>query len=316
MIVRLFSRLAILAVIATTLATAAAAGARVDWLLELFSHFPVQYLAVQMVAAAVCLGLRKWLWAILALLAAVPNVLAIAPYGPGLFSAPAPAATTPVRLIAANLHYSQEDPTAARAYLARQSADLLVLSEFTPRWRQKLSDLERTYPYFALRTRWNPWGIAVYSKYPIRAIENLDLGDDVSSHLRILVQLPAGLAEIYAVHFTSPSSPSQAQQRNTQLRKLAERLAAADPALPRIVAGDFNSTPYSPFFGDLLRDGSLRDGGRPFGLNATWPTWLAPPWIPIDHCLVGGPVLVTRVAVGPRIGSDHLPLECSFSLSS
>ncbi len=322
MIVRLYAQLVVLAVLATTLATVAALGARGNWVLELFSHFPVQYLLVLLLAAALCLGLQRRRWAALALLAAVPNLLVISPYLPGLVNRPAtPVAGTtanqaPIKLIAANLYYALKDPAATRAFLAAQSADLLVLSEFTPRWRQKLSDLDRTYPYFALRARRNAWGIAVYSKYPLRAVEDLALGDEVSSHLRVVAELPGGLAEVYAVHPASPSSPAQARQRNTQLRRLAQRLTAADPALPKIVAGDFNLTPYSPYFRDLLRDAGLRDGRLPFGPSATWPAWLVPAWIPIDHCLFSGPVLVRNVAVGPRIGSDHLPLVCEFALSS
>lgn len=314
----LLSRLAILAVIATTLATAAALGARAGWPLELFAHFPVQYLVVQVLAAVACVGLRRWPWALVALAAAVPNVLVVRPYLPGLVAAPATAAPgqVPVRLIAANLLYRQEDATAARAYFGEQAADILVLSEFTPRWREKLKPLERAYPYFALRPRWNPWGIAVYSRHPLLAIEDLDLGDAESAQLRLLVQLPDGLVELYAVHLASPPGPHQAARRNTQLRRLAARVAAADPALPRIVAGDFNTTPYSPYFQDLLRDTGLKDARQPFGLHVTWPASPVPVWIPIDHCLVSGPLRVTRVGTGPRIGSDHLPLECSFTLSS
>lgn len=315
MIVRLLSRLAILGVVLTTLATAAALGARLNWILELFSHFAVQYLIVLVLSAAVCLALRRWSWALLALLVAVPNVLAVAPYLPGLTRATPAAVAESVSLVALNLFYRREDAGATRAYLEQQSADLLILSEVTPRWHEKLRELEQTYPYFAIRTRLNPWGIAVYSKYPLQAIEDLDLGDDRSSHLRVLVQLPGGLAEVYAVHFASPPSPHQARQRNTQMRRLAERIAAADPDLPKIVAGDFNSTPFSPFFQDLLRDAGLRDGRRPFGWHATWPTWPVPLWIPIDYCLVSNGVTVTRVATGTATGSDHLPLECSFSLA-
>jgi len=315
----LLARLAAASVIVTTLATVAALGARVGWFLELFAHFPVQYVCLQFLAAGTCLALRRRPWALVALVAAIPNLLAVGPYLPGLFAPPPVTLAVPrapVRLIAANLLYRQPDATATRAYLAEQSADLLVLSEFTPRWREKLRELERTYPYFALRPRWNAWGIAVYSKHPLRAIEDLDLGDDTSSHLRLLVQLPDGLAEVYAVHLASPPSRRQAAQRNTQLRKLAEHIAAADPALPRIVAGDFNTTPYSPYFQDLLRDAGLTDARRPFGLHVTWPLWPVPIWIPIDHCLVAGPMTVTRVATGPSVGSDHLPLECTFILSS
>ncbi len=313
----ILARLAILVIVVTTLTTVGSLGARAGWLLELLTHFPVQYLVAQLVAAAVCLGLRLWPWASVALLAAVPNVIAIAPYLPGLIAAPAStvAANLPVNLVALNLLYTQEDPTGARAFLTRQAADIVVLSEFTPRWRQKLAVLEQAYPYFALRDRWNQWGIAVYSKYPFEDVEDLDLGDDQSSHLRILLQLPGGRAEVYAVHLASPPSQRQAAQRNTQLRRLAARVAAADPAIPKIVAGDFNSTPFSPFFRDLLRDTGLRDGRRPFGLHYTWPALPVPVWIAIDHCLVSDNVLVTRAATGPPVGSDHLPLECAFSLS-
>ena len=318
MIALILSRLAILVIAATTLATAGSLCARLGWLPELLSHFPVHYLVAQVVAAAVCLGFRLWPWVAVALLGAVPNVIAIAPYLPGLVTAPASrvAANAPVNLVALNLLYSQEDPTLARAFLEKQSADILVLSEFTPRWRQKLGLLERTYPYFAYRERWNQWGIAVYSKYPFEDVEDLDLGDDRSSHLRILLELPGGRAEVYAVHLASPLSPRQAAQRNTQLRRLAARIAAADPALPKIAVGDFNITPFSPFFSDLLRDTGLRDGRRPFGLHYTWPAFSVPFWIAIDHCLVSDDVVVTRVDRGPPAGSDHLPLECVVSPSS
>jgi endonuclease/exonuclease/phosphatase (EEP) superfamily protein YafD len=319
MIIRLLSRLATFAVIVTAFATLAALGARLNWFLELFAHFAVQYLLLLVVAAAVCLALRRWRWALLALVVAVPSALAVAPYVPGLIRArarpPAPLAALPVSLIAMNLLYRRQDTAATRAYLEQQSADLLILSEITPRWREQLRELERTYPYFAIRTRLNAWGIAVYSKYPFQTVEDLDLGDDLSSHLRVVVQLPGGPAEVYAVHLASPQRPHRARQRNTQFRRLAERLAAADPGVPKIVAGDFNSTPFSPYFQDLLRDAGLRDGRRPFGLHVTWPMWPVPLWIPIDHCLVSHDVIVTRVATGPATGSDHLPVECSFSLA-
>ena len=80
---------------------------------------------------------------LVALLAAVPNVLVIAPYLPGLVAG-ARQQSSPARMrrcqsrLPLNLLYSQEDRHGlALAYLEQQSADLLVLSEFTPRWREK-----------------------------------------------------------------------------------------------------------------------------------------------------------------------------------
>ncbi|MEZ5565502.1 MAG: endonuclease/exonuclease/phosphatase family protein [Gammaproteobacteria bacterium] len=325
--IRVLFFLAALGIAGTTATTIMSLLARSNWLFELFSHFPVQYLVVQIVAAAICLGLRQWPWAALALIAAIPNLVAVGPYLPGLvFSAtgsgPAPAiqehsglaAAPSLSLVALNLLYTREDAAVTREYLTTVSADILVLSELTPRWHEKLRSLEDLYPYSVIRPRWNPWGLALYSKYPLDAIEDLNLGDDSSAHLRVTVRLPGGPVEVYAVHLASPPSARQAAQRNRQFKVLAARIAAADPNLPKIVAGDFNATPWSPYFRDFRQASGLRDARLPFGLHVTWPTWPIPAWIPIDHCMVSAGIVVTEVKTGPDVGSDHWPLVCRFSL--
>jgi endonuclease/exonuclease/phosphatase family metal-dependent hydrolase len=118
--------------------------------------------------------------------------------------------------------------------------------------------------------------------------------------------------DVYAIHLASPPSRRQAAQRIRQLDALGALLRDADPAVPLVVAGDFNLTPFSPYFGDLLQPTGLRDARRPFGLHATWPAWPLPLWIPIDHCLVGARTRAVRVATGPTTGSDHWPLECDL----
>ena len=312
--------LAVAVLLAAAVGTVASLGARAHWFLELFSHFRIQYLVLLVLAGVACLLLGRRRWAVGALIFAVPNVLVVAPYLPGVTGTTAVASSpgtdkvdVPVTLLAANLLYLRYDVFATRAYFQSRSADVVVLSEFTPRWRFKLKELERRYPHVTLRPQDNPWGIAVYSKFPMLEIEDLDLGDDRSANLRVVVQTPAGPLEVYAVHLASPSSAELALMRNTQLRLLARRIAEAGD-VPRIVAGDFNLTPYSPYFGDLLRDASLVGARRPSGMNATWPTWRLPLWIPIDHCLVGGGVAEARVVNGPDIGSDHYPIECTIEL--
>lgn len=318
---RLLAGFAIVAIVATTVATVAALGARSSWLFELFAHFPLQYLGMLFLSGGICCALKRWRWVVVAAVGAVPNVLVVGPYLPGLFTASAAAgvrtdSTSQVSLVALNLRYTLDDGGSTRAYLEDQSADILVLSEVTPRWREKLVELEGRYAYSAIRPRWNAWGIALYSKFPLHDVEDLDLGDNRSSHLRVKVELPAGPVVLYAVHLASPPSRDQSQQRNTQLHQLAQRIARDDPGMPVLVAGDLNITPYSPYFRDLLRDAGLTDARLPFGPHITWPTWPLPVWIPIDHCLVSSHVVVTRVAIGSSTGSDHFPLECRFSPAS
>lgn len=310
-------RLARWGLLVTGLATLAALGAEVSEFLALFSHFAVQYLLIQLAATIVFLSVRQWPLAFTALLIALPNLVAVGPYLPGLIKAvPPPVSTqTPIRLVSANLLARLEDPAATLAYQTQANPDVLVLSELTPRWREKLGVLERRYPYFALRTRWNSWGIGVYSRYPMEEVKNLDLGDNLSSHLSFRLVIGEGKVQIYAVHLASPPSTRSAPLQSTQLEKLGALLALPESALPTLVVGDFNSTPYSPAFQSLLRQTGLRDARRPFGLHITWPVWPLPIWIPIDHCLVRGSLEVGRVSIGTRTGSDHFPLECDFSLT-
>lgn len=74
-----------------------------------------------------------------------------------------------------------------------------------------------------------------------------------------------------------------------------------------VLLGDLNCTPFSPWFGRLLRDGQLRDTGKGFGLPSTWSRHGI--GLPIDHILAGGAWQVIDRRVHPdRMGSDHHPV--------
>ena len=315
MIVPRLLPLLLLAMIVTALVTVAAMGARHHWSLELFSHFRMHYLVAQVGLLLLLVLLRQWPWAALAILTALPNLLVVGPYLPGAVQASAAMSPGDGRshtLVAANLLHSQRKTGAMQAYLHDTFPDVLVLSEFTPRWAAALADLEQRYPHSMLKPRPDAWGMALYSRYPLVDQELLSLGDDRSSHFRVRLMLPAGVVELYAVHLASPISGRRAGQRNRQLDVLAAQLAASDPAVPKIVAGDLNLTPYSPYFDQFLRAAGLEDARRPLGHHGTWPAPLGAAGIPIDHCLASPGVRVASVRAGRSAGSDHRPLECDF----
>jgi endonuclease/exonuclease/phosphatase (EEP) superfamily protein YafD len=81
-----------------------------------------------------------------------------------------------------------------------------------------------------------------------------------------------------------------------------------------IVVGDFNTTPWSPCFQDLLAAAGLRNATLGHGYIGTWPTWFWPALIPIDHVLLKGPLAATTVGRGPAIGSDHYPIIADLRL--
>lgn len=80
-------------------------------------------------------------------------------------------------------------------------------------------------------------------------------------------------------------------------------------AEPKLLVGDFNTTMWSPYFADLVKDSGLRDARTGRGLYPSWnaalPAFLR---IPIDHCLVGDKIEVESLETGNYTGSDHRPL--------
>jgi endonuclease/exonuclease/phosphatase (EEP) superfamily protein YafD len=298
--------------VAGSLLSLLALGARFSGFLELFSHFRVQYLLLQAVALVWLLARQRPAAAALVAATAIPHVAAVAAYLPGLVRPPADADAGGLHVVAWNLQYNNDDFPRSLAYLRGTGADVLVLSEFTPRAQQRLAALTADYPFQAYRPQWDAWGIAVYSRVPVESFADVDLDGGRSAQLRVRLRTADGPLDLYAVHLASPTQSGRIALQDRQLAALAATLRAAGdaaPGVPRVVVGDLNLTPYSPRFGRLLADAGLADARQPFGPHVTWPTWPVPLWIPIDHCLVAGPVRATAVTTGPATGSDHRPLE-------
>ena len=76
-----------------------------------------------------------------------------------------------------------------------------------------------------------------------------------------------------------------------------------------LVVGDFNATPWSAPFRNLVATADLENSQRGFGLQPSFPTTSSLLLrVPIDH-LVHSPALeVTDRQLGPALGSDHFPL--------
>lgn len=123
-------------------------------------------------------------------------------------------------------------------------------------------------------------------------------------------------------HFDHQSQPSR--ERSAAL--VAERLGALDPALPRLVTGDFNVPAHgNPVYDTLLRDGKLTDTWETAEsrskLYATFHGYkpLIPDGERIDWILASPKVQVRRAQIntyarGGQFPSDHLPVQALVEL--
>jgi endonuclease/exonuclease/phosphatase (EEP) superfamily protein YafD len=64
----------------------------------------------------------------------------------------------------------------------------------------------------------------------------------------------------------------------------------------------------------MLADGRLHDAAAGRGWQATWPTFLPPLGIRIDHALVSGGIRVNSFQRGRLQGSDHRPIVVDLLL--
>lgn len=296
--------LLLLGTIVAALTLAGFAG-RLHRLAELASHFRVQYfLGLGVAAVALALMRRRWPAAVFAAFA-VANLVVIAP----LYIPPDPPAAGPrrtVRLMHANVRTSNRQTDRLLAAVREVDPDLVALAETSDRWIDALGELKRSHPHFIARARPDNFGIALFSRLPLREARVVLIGRARVPSIVARVEAGDAAFTLFVTHPLPPSGPGCFELRNEQFAAMAEFLKQAEP--PVVLVGDLNVTPWSPYFRSLVRQTGLRDSERGFGVQPSWPRrafWFR---IPIDHCLHAQDIVVTNRRIGSSVGSDHFPL--------
>lgn len=256
------------------------------WFAELFSHFVPHYAAVFALTAFLLRGRERYLCATLALALAAWTLL------PFRTDPPSDDAT---RLVWYNVHLDNPDAAGESARLVASGADIVALAEINlrdPGWQA----LRQHYPHGCAHADDNPFALAVFARTPLVACEVIFLAD----YPAIRAALPDGRV-LYAAHPPPPINADLARARIAYLQALAARIAAEEHAL---LLGDLNSSPYSPHYRALLREGGLRASTRNFT-----PTWL-PLGLNLNHALLHNGHAHT-IAL-PWHSSDHRPLQIDW----
>src|SRR5207247_2261402 len=96
--------------------------------------------------------------------------------------------------------------------------------------------------------------------------------------------------------------------RDAELRSVAKFVTDHRPDR-FVVLGDFNTTPWSVKFSELIQNSGLSETPIGRGLTATWMSKSPLLGLPIDHILVGRDVHIAHQEVGGNIGSQHFPIS-------
>lgn len=233
---------------------------------------------------------------------------------------PAPsAAGMPVNLVAANVYVDNPDADFL-GIPAVASADILVLQEVTPRWQDALLASGR-WAFESSRDLEGNTDMKLFSRFPVldaRTIspESRDTGGRYAVRFELLVNERTVI--VYAVHPQTPRSTRMWRQRAAYLRDLERALRTEPTDASVIVAGDWNTPPWSPFFRDFLSSTGYRTTE-----SRWWPSptrfsirlWsLTQVGTPIDRIVVSPNVGLSELLMGPTFGSNHLPVIARLSI--
>ncbi len=222
-----------------------------------------------------------------------------------------PACGPSMTIVSANLLMVHPNPAPLFAELEAWDADVYVLQEYSPRWDYLWmgSRVSTTHPYGTSLVREDSFGTAIWSRHPITA-EVFDLGGVTQSRAR--VPFGAGEIDLINVHVLPPRTSEYFPLWRQGLDDLVA--LAADEAVPFVITGDFNASPWSKFARDMhgVADDAWELIGTGFG--TTWPNGVFPlPPARIDHVFLSRDLTVTSFGIGDALGSDHAPLRVEIA---
>jgi endonuclease/exonuclease/phosphatase (EEP) superfamily protein YafD len=277
--------------------------------LQLFTHFRLQYLGASLVLLVALAMLREPRYTIALALVALLNANFVLPW---YFDKRPSAAGTEIKVILANVLASNDDPVPLLSLIEAEQPDLVFLLEISPRWAAELPVLGESFTHSVVEPRDGKFGIAMYSQLPVTAAASIDSSPLGYPTIVATLEVGGQSLQVVGTHPMIPVGVENYDARNSQLDAVARLLQKAGG--PRLLVGDLNATIWDRQYGSLENRTWLRNVRQGFGLLPTWPTFMPPAMIPIDHMLVSEEIGVKDVRTGPAIGSDHLPLIATITL--
>ena len=299
---RFLSCLYLLILIALVVGTLATFFAKQHWIAEIFCHGRIQLALGLAVWFLVAVFFKQKLRAVVSLVFFMINALWIVPY---FVPHSIVADSSTIKLMSANVLTSNRQFESFIETVKQHDPDIAIVIEVNQRWKEEIEGaLLTTYPYQHIIPKSHNFGIGIISKLPFSSVEKLVAADTELISLDARFVGSSGRPfRLIATHPFPPLSQHCFVSRSQQLIRLAEQL---DPTEDNIMAGDFNLSPWSPVFLEVLAAGDLKDSRMGFGAAATWyacPTFLAS--LQIDHLLTSQSLTTVNHEISEDYGSDH-----------
>ena len=238
------------------------------------------------------------------------NISAIMDFGESIHAAGQ--ASKSFKVYSANIHKDNRELLKLNLEIQKVDPEIVLLLEVDLEQDEQLRSIMQNYPYRIKNVSFESLGFVFLSKFPVHSHNVTKLSEFGNSLLEAILEINQTPVKFYGIHAQRPRLGNYLERKN-QFLQLARQIK--EQSLPVIVAGDFNATPYSPVFRELVNNTGLKDSREGFGWQPSWPTFFPPLWIPIDHVLVTPDIQVRKRTTGSYIGSDHYPVIAELSFS-
>ena len=304
----------LLAIIACTLISLAGYFGRWHILLEIASHFRLQYFVASILLMILFLLLARHSkigLAICAFCLAI-NLAEILPWYLPVPNNHLEISGKPLRVLVSNVYYKNQDYPRLISLLRQEQPDLAIFLEINDKWSVSLDQLKDLMPYSLSLLKSQKFGLALYSKLPLENAVYQDFGLKGRPSIVANVTVGSEKVTIIGTHILAPMNFAYIQQRNKQLAAMSRYLG--EITTPKIVFGDLNITMWSHYYKEFVKTAGMRNARAGFGVQPTWYKKLPIFYIPIDHCLVSPDIQVRNSRVGEKVGSDHLPIIVDLAI--
>lgn len=286
------------------------------WLLDLLSHYHVQYTVGLVGCLLLLLLLRDWRWSLLAFVAALlVNLYLVVPFytAPPTTVAHAASEAAALRVMALNISTSNAGYSQVVELIRERQPDLVFMSEV----REDLLTILRgqltdSYPYLHAEPSRMTLGVAFLSRQPFVKVETVMLGGRGRRYLRAEITWQGQPVTIVGIHPLPPMTGAWAASRNSEIALMGQ--VANEATQPFILLGDLNASPWSQPMRSLLASTDLRYAMQGYGVGLTWRLAGVFLGAPLDYILVSPAWQVADYVEGGDIRSDHSPIQADLVL--
>ncbi len=296
------------------------------WPLELLTHFRIQYLILSLILSSVLVilwrthHLKSKALVLAALLLVGLNGIEVIPWYFPHSQQLVGKADKPIRILSFNLNIQNERDNEVIKVVRDNHPDLALFIEVNRDGVENLkTGLKDALPY---SFRSPAGGLALLSRFPIQNARGDNFNGRGGHNLLATIEVDKKPIQLIGTHPLVPVKPNTFHSRNRQLAALSDYIRGLDQ--PLILVGDFNLTPWSPYYRRFINKTKLHNTRLGFGILPSWPrpathvnfaSLLIPLMnIPIDHCFVSKHFSVARIYTGANANSDHASLVTDLVL--